>query len=182
MSRFAICFAVSLVAWSCAWAQVPEFPQPQQEHKWLAQLVGDWEVEAEMTMGPGQPAMQCTGTIETRKLGGFWVVSEVTNEMMGMKITALQTIGYDAQAKQFVGTWVDSMTDILWQYEGTLDATGKILTLEAEGPNMLTPGKTAKFRDIYEIKGPDEILTRSQMQTEDGEWMTFGTGVAKRKE
>jgi hypothetical protein len=42
-------------------------------------------------------------------------------------------------------------------------------------------GKLAKFRDVYEFKSQDEIATTSQMQGEDGKWITFMTGTAKRK-
>jgi hypothetical protein len=56
-----------------------------------------------------------------------------------------------------------------------------VLTLEADGPNMMVPGKMSKFRDIYEFKSPDEIATTSSMQGDDGKWITFSTGTARRK-
>jgi hypothetical protein len=48
-------------------------------------------------------------------------------------MTAVWTVGYDPQKKKYVGTWVDSVTPYLWTYEGSLDASGRILTLETEG-------------------------------------------------
>ena len=116
-----------------------------------------------------------------RMLGGFWVVSEMKIEAMGTQETALQTIGYDPQAKKYVGTWVDSMVNHMWKYEGTVDDSGKILTLKAEGPNFMVAGKLAKFRDVYEFKSKDEIATSSQMLGEDGKWVTFMTGTSRRK-
>ena len=132
-------------------------------------------------MGPGQPAMKCQGTMSSRMLGGFWAVTEVKGECQGTQVTGLQTIGYDAQAKQYIGTWVDSMVNYMWKYEGTVDETGKILTLEADGPNVMLGGKLAKFRDVYEFKTKDQIATSSQMLGEDGKWVTFMSGTAKRK-
>ena len=35
--------------------------EPQKEHQWLEQLLGEWTYEAEMQMGPGQPPMKSTG-------------------------------------------------------------------------------------------------------------------------
>jgi hypothetical protein len=136
---------------------------------------------SEATAVPGQPPIQCQGTISTRKLGGFWIICEVTNNMMGTTMHAVQTVGYDPAKKKYVGTWVDSMMNHMWKYEGTVDADGKVLTLQAEGPNFESPGKTAQFRDVYEVKGPDEIVTTSQMQGADGKWVTFATGTARRK-
>ncbi len=175
----------ALAAWFCVSVlvaqQPPGMPAPVKEHEWLKQFIGEWEITSEAHMGPDQPAMKCQGTISSRSLGGFWIVSEMKANMMGTDITALQTIGYHPQKKKYIGSWVDSMTDHMWTYEGTVDSTGKILTLEAEGPNFMVEGKTAKFRDIYEFKSKDEIILTSSMQGEDGKWTTFMTGTAKRK-
>lgn len=157
------------------------FPAPQKEHEWLRQFVGEWESEAESVGLPGQPEMKCKGTMRARMLGGFWVVSDVSNEMMGTKIEAIQTIGYDAEKKKYVGTWVDSMLNHIWKYDGTVDATGKKLTLEAEGPSFVQPGKTALFRDVYEFKTKDHIVATSLMQGDDGKWTVFMTGNVRRK-
>lgn len=161
--------------------ELPNFPPPQKEHEWLQQFVGEWESESEIVGGPGQPGMKCTGTMKCRALGGFWVVSDVKTEMPGFSVSAIQTIGYDPKAKKYVGTWVDSMMNHLWKYEGTVDKTGKILTLEAEGPDMVNQDKTAKYRDVYEFKSKDLIESSSLMQGEDGKWVEFMSGKVTRK-
>jgi hypothetical protein len=112
---------------------------------------------------------------------GDWVVSENRGETGGTSMTAIQTIGYDPEKKKYVGTWVDSMTTFIWKYEGTVDESGKTLTLEAEGPNFMAAGKLAKFRDAYEFKSKDHIVATSSMQGEDGKWVTFMTGNLRRK-
>ncbi len=96
-------------------------------------------------------------------------------------MVGVQTIGYDAAKKKYVGTWVDSMTDFMWKYEGSVDKSGKILTLEAEGPNFASPGKLTKFQDIYEFKSADVIAITSKMLGDDGKWVTFMSGSANRK-
>lgn len=161
--------------------EVPDFPKPQKEHELLKKFVGEWETTAEAEGPPGQPAMECHGTIKAEMLGGFWVVNEMQADMMGVQFKGVQTIGYDPKTKKYVGTWVDSMMNHMWKYDGSVDEAGKILTLEAEGPNFMEGGKTAKFRDVYEFKSKDEIATSSLMQGEDGKWITFMTGTAKRK-
>ncbi len=160
---------------------MPQMPQPTKEHQWLKKFVGQWTVKHQGQMGPDQPPMEMQGSIESRDLGGFWVINELKSEMPGMSVTGVQTIGYNRQKKKYVGTWVDSMTDFIWHYEGTVDESGMTLTLEAEGPNMMAAGKTAKFRDIYEFKSDDEIAVYSKMQGDDGNWTTFMSGTAVRK-
>ena len=93
---------------------------------------------------------------------------------------AIQTIGYDTEKKHYIGTWVDSMTNHLWTYEGSVDKTGKILTLQADGPSFTKPGEKSPYRDIYEFVNKDEVKFTSQIQGEDGKWITFTTGVTKR--
>ncbi len=164
-----------------ALAQLPEMPKPTPEHVWLEKFVGDWSTDSKGTMGPDQPPMECKGSLNSRKLGGFWVLNEMKGDMAGAPMTGVQTIGYDENKKKYVGTWVDSMTNFMWKYEGTVDKTGKILTLEADGPNFIEPGKTTKFQDIYEFKSNDEMLITSKMLGSDGKWATFMSGVAKKK-
>ncbi len=161
--------------------QPPQLPQPTKEHELLKKFVGEWESTAEAVAGPNMPAMTCKGRTSARMLGGFWVVIEGQTDMMGMKIDAVQTIGYDPEKKKYIGTWIDSMFNHKWDYSGTVDAAGKKLTLEAEGPNFMAEGKTAKFRDAFEFKSPDHIEATSSMLGEDGKWVQFMTGQIKRK-
>ena len=69
----------------------------------------------------------------------------------------------------------------MWHYEGSVDASGKILTLEADGPSMLKPGTTAKYRDVTEFKSKDERVYSSYIQNQKGERVKMASGVAKRK-
>jgi hypothetical protein len=67
------------------------------------------------------------------------------------------------------------MTDQLWVYEGTLDPTKKILTLEAEGPNMMDPTKgNTRYRDVFEFKSA-EHRTQTSSALVDGKWVQFMT-------
>jgi hypothetical protein len=82
----------------------PKMPAPQKEHEWLKQLEGEWETDAEMVMEPGKPAVKSKGTESIRSLGGFWSVAEMKCDCLGVPVTGVMTIGYDAQKKKYVGT------------------------------------------------------------------------------
>jgi hypothetical protein len=183
MQRFRIAFAAALLVCVNASSLAQELPapsKPYKEHEWLKQLAGEWTTRAEATF-ENQPAMVCEGTESARMLGGFWLVSEGKASPMGMEMESLMTLGYDEKKGKFVGTWADSMNSHMWKYEGTLDATGKILTLNTEGPNFLKTGVMTKFKDIIEIKDKDHRLLKSQMQTDDGSWVTFMTATYTRQ-
>jgi hypothetical protein len=172
----------TLVLASFALAQdPPAMPKPVKEHEWLQQWVGEWEGEAEMMSAPDQPPTKNKGTESARSLGGFWILSEVKADMMGMPFTGVMTVGYDPEKKKYVGTWVDSMGSHLWKYEGSVDKDGKTLILETEGPNPQAPGKTAKYRETMEFKDKDHKVFTSSMLGEDGKWVTFLTVKYTRK-
>ncbi len=175
-------FLVALSFVSASTAQEPEFPSPAKEHQWLQQFVGSWDSQSEGSMGPDQPPMQCKGTISSRSLGGFWIVNEMQTDIMGTPMTGVQTIGYDPAKKKYVGTWVDSMMNHMWKYEGSVSQDGKTLTLEAAGPNFMAAGKSTQFRDAYEFKSKDSIIATSSMLGEDGKWVVFMTGTINRSQ
>ena len=58
----------------------------------------------------------------------------------------IMTLGYDPQKKRYVGTWIGSMMTHLWVYDGALDAAGKVLTLDAEGPAWPATGRWRSTR------------------------------------
>jgi len=154
----------------------------RKEHHWLQKLVGKWTYESECTMGPDQPPMKSTGSESVRSLGDLWVLCDGTGEMPGDgTATMLMTLGYDPRTRRFVGTWIGSMMTYLWVYDGELDATEKILTLSAEGPNMAAEGKLAKYKDVIEFKSDDHRTLTSHIFGEDGQWQRFMTAHYRRK-
>lgn len=157
------------------------FAEPQQEHQWLQQLVGEWTFETEANMGPDKPAEKYAGTESARSLGGLWVLGEGQGATPnGGRTTTLMSLGYDPTKKRYVGTFLGSMMTHLWHYEGSLDASGKVLTLDTEGPSFTAPGATTKYQDIIEIKSPDHRTLSSQALGEDGKWHKFMTAHYRR--
>ena len=157
--------------------------EPQKEHEWLQQLVGEWTCESECSMEPGKPPEKFKGAESVRSLGGFWVQCEGYGEMPGGGMaTMLMTLGYDPQKKRYVGTWVGSMMSHLWVYEGSLDADEKVLTLNAEGPSCGGDGKMMKYKDMIEIKSHEHRVLTSHMLGDDGTWKQFMTAHYRRKQ
>jgi len=127
--------------------------EPQKEHAWFKQLVGRWTMEGEAMMGPDQPPMRSKGVETVSMLGDLWMVADGEAEMPGgQKGKMTMTLGYDPRKKRYVGTWVGSMMDLLFVYDGKMDAAKKVLTLSTEGPSFANPKKMAKFQDIITIK------------------------------
>lgn len=154
--------------------------EPQAEHRWLEQMVGEWESEAECIMEPGQPPAIFKGKETVRSLGGLWVLAEGSGEMPGGgAMTTLLTLGYDPARQRYVGTFVGSMMTHLWVYEGMLE--GRVLTLDTQGPDFSTGGKSmARFTDAIEIIDRDNRVMTSRMQGQDGQWRHIMTARYRR--
>jgi hypothetical protein len=158
------------------------FAEPQKEHHWIHKLVGEWSFETEGHMGPDQPPSKSTGTESVRSLGGLWTIGEGQGEMPdGGPATTIMTLGYDPQQKRFVGTFIGSMMTHLWIYNGSLDATEKVLTLDAEGPDFSGGPKLVKYQDVIEFVNDDHRILSSRMLGEDGKWQHFMTAHYRRK-
>ena len=160
--------------------EMPEPATPTDQHKWLKKFAGQWEMANKGIMGEGQLPIESTGTMKSEMLGGFWVVNVMNGDVAGMKFRGIQTIGYDTKKKKYVGTWVDSLNNYMWHYEGNVDESGKKIVLEAKGPNMMNTGQMNLYRDAYEFKNDDLIVVTSSMQREDGKWITFMKGKTTR--
>jgi hypothetical protein len=91
------------------------------------------------------------------------------------------TLGYDPTKKRFVGTFIGSMMTFLWNYDGELDASGKVLTLNSEGPSFKGDGKMANYRDVIEFANDDERTLTSSTPGDDGNWNQFMKVTYRRK-
>jgi hypothetical protein len=155
--------------------------EAQKEHQWLQKLVGEWTYESEMPTETGALAKH-TGTETVRSLGGIWILGEGKGQMPGGDIaTTLITLGYDAQKKRYVGTWVGTMMTSLWVYEGELDASGRVLTLNSEGPSMAGDGSTAQYKDVIAFESDDHRTLTGHVQGKDGKWQQLMTVSYRRK-
>jgi hypothetical protein len=153
--------------------------EPQQEHKWLQQMAGNWTYESEVRMGPDKPLMKSSGTETVRAIGDFWILAEGQGSMPdGEPATMIITAGYDPDMKKFVATWFGSMMTKLWVYECFKE--GNTLNMDAEGPSMSGDGTTAMYRDSMEMIDADNRIFRSQIRNPDGSWMQFMTMQYRR--
>ena len=146
--------------------------KPTPEHAWLQQLVGEWTTETVMDIGPGRPPLTSSGTESVRSLGGLWAFGEGKSTMPdGTQVEHNSTLGYDVSFKEYRGCWFASMSSHLWKQTGELSADGRTMTLSCVGPNMVTDGETANYRDTIEIIDENHRTLTSYVQDENGAWV-----------
>lgn len=177
---FRNCFVFALFVFSNTMVaqDAGDFPKPVPEHEFLKKFVGEWTTQSSCTVAPGADPIKGTGKMKARMLGGFWVVNEMESSVGGTTFTAIHTVGYDKESKRYVATWIDSLNDFMWKYDGQV--TGNKLVFEAEGPNYMVPGATMKFRDTYEFFADGKMRLKSESFA-DGKWSRFMSGTATRQ-
>lgn len=157
--------------------------QVRTEHRWLDQLVGHWRYEGEGECEPGSAPERSEGTETVRSLGGLWVQAVGQGRMPdGNPAETVMTLGWDPERQRYIGTWIGSMMNYLWQYEGWIEDDGRRLVLESVGPSFAPEGGTATYRDIIEIRGPNERVLTGNVHGPDGQWHCFMTTTYRRTE
>ncbi|ACE90245.1 DUF1579 domain-containing protein [Rhizobium phaseoli] len=138
-----------------------------KEHSFLERLIGDWSVTAP-EMGGGD---DWTETV--RSLHGIWFVAEGHGRMPdGKQATTILTLGYNAEKGKYVGSWIGSMMDFMWVYEGEVDASGNVLDLYTTGPDFNGEG-LADYRERITFINPDHRTFTSSARQADGSWKQF---------
>ena len=90
------------------------------------------------------------------------------------------TIGYDRQRGKFVGSWVGSMMEYQWIYEGELDADANRLVLNSVGPAFDGSGAMQNYRDVITFVRDDHRTLTSFAEQPDGSWNQFMEGHYRR--
>ncbi|MFD1327527.1 DUF1579 domain-containing protein [Mycoplana ramosa] len=138
------------------------------QHHWLHRLLGDWDCSADAIAAPPKNS---TWTEHVRPLGGYWVLCEGRGLMPdGQEGETLMTLGYDPARDRYIGTWIGSMMNYLWHYDGVLEPTGNLLTLHSEGPDFKTEGKRVPYQDIITFIDDRHRTLTALVHKNDGSW------------
>jgi hypothetical protein len=159
----------------------PGMEPPTPQHQWLERFAGEWAGEGQAECMPGEPPALLKGTESIRMVGGYWMHCTIQSEIADQPYTQIMTMGYDAARGAYVGTVIDSMTAVLWQYEGSVDATGNVISMDTEGPFPFRPEPVTKFRDVTEFKSPDHKIFTSYIVEKDGSLTKLMSVESRRK-
>ena len=95
--------------------------EPQREHRWLQQLVGEWTYEGECNMGPGKPPESFAGTESVRSVGDLWILGEGRGTTPGGEpAISFMTLGFDPQQQKtqtYTGMGFDINVHDQWAVE-----------------------------------------------------------------
>jgi hypothetical protein len=170
-------------------AQMMELAKLNENHKLLAEFVGNWTYQTKVWMAPGAPPSESKGTAVSKAImDGRYVVTDNTGsfkmpgpdgKMKDMAFKGVATDGYDNVKKKFVSTWVDNMGTGIYLLEGTYDAATKTFTYTAEMEMM--PGAKTKMRQTIKVVDKDHRTLEFFDDRGSGETKTMEINFTRKK-
>lgn len=162
--------------------QMMELGKPGENHKLLAEMTGSWTYTMKMMMDPttGKPS-ESKGTA-TRKaiFDGRYFTFEVSGkfQMPGkdgkptdMNFKGMAIEGYDNAKKKFISSWIDNMSTMMMNSEGSYDAATKTFIYLAECE--MIPGMRTKMREVIKVADKDHHTFEMYEDRGSGETKTM---------
>ena len=108
------------------WDAMAKATAPGAEHKLLEPMIGTFDTVIRFYPGPGAPPSESTGTSVSKWIfGGRYVEQRFKGSSMGQAFEGIGYTAYDKIKKQYVSTWMDSMSTGIMSSTGTAEAGGK---------------------------------------------------------
>ncbi len=160
----------------------PAGTQPLPQHDWLKNLVGDWQIQSVVSMGPEEAPLTLFGSERCEMMGPLWVICEGDGESPGGGRNIYKMgLGYDVSFQEYRGFFVCAMSSHHWRYVGELSEDGRTMTLTCEGPDMEVDGKSAWYRDVHTLIDDGTREMRSYFQDGEGSWIEFQVCTITRR-
>ena len=141
--------------------------EPGPEHAFLAKKVGVWDIECEYFFDPSSDPMRATGVDTVEALGPYWIVARSQFDLPGITLNGIAATGFDPVVKMFKGTWFDSATPFLYNFEGMYDAERDLLEMTGENIDPST-GELVPYRSKELYGGPDARIFELLVETQPG--------------
>ncbi len=141
------------------------YATPNEHHKVLEQLVGNWETKMKAWMPGKETAEESTGTSSVQWiLGGRFIEQKFTGMHMGQPFEGMGITGYDNQKKKYQSIWLDNMGTGLMTSSLNYDEATKTFTEEG---SFSCPMKDGEMKFRASIKIIDENSHTYEMFTTD---------------
>src|SRR5262245_55210106 len=141
------------------------------QHELFKKLEGEWDLVVKSSMDPSQPPTETKSKSTIRTLmDGRYCQEETSGDFQGMPFTGMGLTGYDNVLKKYVSIWIDNMATGIMTSQGTVDATGKVITWTGESSDPMT-GKPSKMRMVTRITDDDHHTFEMYGRGADGKEM-----------
>ncbi len=156
-----------------------EFPRPTAEHNKVRESAGVWKVKSTFYMdpNPATPPMESEAKETIEAFGDFWIRSVYESDFMGQPFRGQTMLGYDPEKKEYVSTWIDTMSPTFFHFRGNF--TGDKLEMKGRAFDCMSKVE-ANYRTTEVHKSPDERVFEMFMEMPDGNEFKMMTHVYTR--
>jgi len=174
MKRPLVIVLLALAIPSLAFGQAQP-PKPGPEVQKLAYFLGTWKGEGEIKASPFGPAGKFSGTESCEWFaGGFHVVCRIESTGPEGRMTELEILAYDAEAKAYTYYSISSRG---WSDTSKGSLTGNTWTWVWDDR---VAGKPAKFRETVEQLSPTSDTFKTEYSVASGPWTVFLEGKSTK--
>jgi hypothetical protein len=170
--------------------QMMELGKPGENHKLLADLAGNWSYTLKMYMDPttGKPSESKGTAVRKAVMDGRYFIADVTGKfqmpgkdgkMTDMNFKGMAVEGYDNVKKKFVSSWIDNMSTMIMNSEGSYAAATKTFTYNADCEMM--PGMKMKIREVVKVVDKDHHTFEWYEDKGTGETKTMEINYTRKK-
>ena len=170
--------------------QMMELGKPGENHKLLAEMAGSWSYTMKMMMDPTTSKPSESKGTATRKaiFDGRYFTCDVSGKFqmpgkdgkpVDMNFKGKATEGYDNVKKKFISSWIDNMSTMMMNSEGTYDADTKTFTYNAQCEMM--PGMPVKMREVIKVVDKDHHTFEMYEDRGAGETKTMEINYTRKK-
>ena len=151
-----------------------------ENHAFLKNFVGEWNVTSTAWMQPGTPPTVSTSTSSgLLVLGGRYLMMRYTGTMFGQPFEGIQIIGYDNQQKKYASFWIDNTSTSFYLTTGVRDTTSNTVNDTGVWPDPM--GGSSKVHAVTRLVSPDEFTYELYMVGSDGKEFKSLENKATRK-
>jgi len=153
-------------------AAVAKISTPNEYHKALGAMVGNWKAKTSFIMDPSQPAMEGEGSMTVEWiLGGRFIKSSFQTEFMGEAFEGLGFTGYDVAHEEYISTWMDTMSTKIMLMTGGEEA-GDALVMHG---TATTPMGDNPMKIVSKFTDADTWVDSFYDKMPDGTWFNSGS-------
>lgn len=128
---------------------------PDEHHRAVDVMIGDWEGTVKVWLQPGAPPMEAPGRIEREWiLDGRYIREEVTIDAPGGAFKGLGFFGYNALDGRYESVWLENQSTAISYETGYLDREAMILRTQGQHRDAFT-GQIIATRNEIDLSVPD---------------------------
>jgi hypothetical protein len=150
-------------------ADMQKMAAPNEHHKVLEPMVGNWTFTSRMWMKPGDKPEESKGTLKAEWVyGNRFLKRDFKLEMAGHAMAGTGYLGYDNTLGEYQELWLGDMGTGMMMTHGTYDAASKTLKLAGTTSCAMTGEKNKPVRMEVHIPNNDSFTYTMFDKTADG--------------